>query len=102
MGEPSDEALMDRFCLGDEAAFDELHRRHGRDVHAFLSRMVRDPALAEDLLQTTFLSIVRSRGRYEKGAPVGPWFFTIAANAARDALRKRRTSLEDLAQRDDL
>lgn len=97
MGPATDEELMDRFCLGDESAFDELYSRHSRDVQAFLGRMVRDPALAEDLLQTTFLSVVRSRGRYEKGAPVGPWFFAIAANAARDALRRRRTSVEDLA-----
>ena len=102
MAEPSDEALMDAFCLGDEAAFDELFRRHSRPIHAFLGRMVRDPALAEDLLQTTFLSIVRSRGRYQRGAPVAPWFFSIAANAARDALRHRRVSVEDLARRDDL
>lgn len=98
MGRASDEALMDLFReSGDPAAFDELYRRHARDLHAFLFRMVRNPALAEDLTQTTFLSVVRSRDRYLRGSPVGPWFFAIAANAARDALRKGRTSPELLA-----
>ncbi len=62
--------------------------------------MVRDPTQAEDLVQQTFLSVIRSRGRYERGQPVGPWLLTIAANAARDLLRRRHRSVEDLAKTD--
>ena len=87
MSAPSDEELMARFCDGDEGAFDVLFDRHATSVQAFLSRIVRDPEQARDLLQVTFLSLVRSRLRYERGTAVGPWLFTIAANAARDALR---------------
>lgn len=87
MGSPTDEELMVRFCDGDEGAFDVLFDRHSAAVHGFLTRIVRDPELARDLLQVTFLSLVRSRLRYERGTAVGPWLFTIAANAARDALR---------------
>jgi len=47
-------------------------------------------AAADDVLQTTFLSIVRSRGRYERGAPFRPWLYTVAVNAARDHLRRNR------------
>jgi RNA polymerase sigma-70 factor (ECF subfamily) len=85
-----DEELMLRFTRGDEAAFVELHTRYAGPLLGFLRRMLRDPALAEDVLQTTFLHMVRARGRYEPGMGVRPWFFAIAANAARDALRRRK------------
>lgn len=90
MGGLTDEELMGRFCEGDEGAFETLFARHGGRVQGFLARMVRDGALAEDLLQTTFLSVIRARGRYEPGTRFSPWVLTIAANAARDALRHRR------------
>ncbi|XXF81522.1 sigma-70 family RNA polymerase sigma factor [Myxococcaceae bacterium GXIMD 01537] len=90
MGSPTDEALMERFCLGEHAAFEALFDRHAGRVHGFLAKMVRDGPLAEDLLQTTFLSVIRARGRFEPGTRFAPWVLTIAANAARDALRHRR------------
>jgi len=92
-----DDSLMARFCQGDESAFDALYARHAQAVIAFLTRMVRDPTLAEDLLQTTFLSVVRARGRYQPGTAVRAWIFAIAANAGRDALRRRRSRMEDLS-----
>ena len=93
---PSDDTLMQRFCRGEEAAFDMLHQRYAAPVLAYLTRMLRDPALAEDLLQTTFLSFVRSRGRYEAGTNVRAWLYAIATNAARDAVRRHRVRPERL------
>ncbi|REG37386.1 RNA polymerase sigma-70 factor (ECF subfamily) [Archangium gephyra] len=81
---------MERFCDGDQAAFEALFARHAGRVRGFLARMVRDGPLAEDLLQTTFLSVIRARGRYEPGTRFAPWLLTIGANAARDALRRRQ------------
>lgn len=81
---------MERFRRGDKVAFTMLFDRYVGRVQAYVRAMVNDPALAEDLTQVTFLSIVRARDRYTQGSPVAPWIFTIAANAARDALRRRR------------
>jgi RNA polymerase sigma-70 factor (ECF subfamily) len=92
-----DDALMERFCRGDESAFESLYARYAPPVLAFLTRMVRDSALAEDLLQVTFLSVVRARGRYQPGTAVRAWVFAIASNAGRDALRRRRAHREDLS-----
>lgn len=97
MDRPTDDTLMRTFCAGDEAAFEMLYQRHATTVLAFLKRMVRDEALAEDLLQTTFVSFVRGRGRYVPGTSVRAWVFAIAANAGRDALRRRRASVERLS-----
>lgn len=96
MGPETDEALMERFCNGDNAALETLFDRHAGGVLAFLRRMVRDSALADDLLQTTFLSVVRSADRYRRGSPVTPWLLTIAGNAARDSLRRTQLNVESL------
>lgn len=90
MANATDEELMERFCSGEHDAFEALFARHSARVQGFLARMVRDGPLAEDLLQTTFLSVIRARGRYEPGTRFVPWLLTIAANAARDSLRRRR------------
>ena len=82
--------------MGDEAAFGCLYDRFAPQLGIFLSRFVRDTTLAEDLLQTTFLSFVRARGRYVRTAGVRAFrIFTIAANAGRDALRRRGARHED-------
>jgi RNA polymerase sigma factor (sigma-70 family) len=91
----SDDALMARFCEGEEQAFVRLYDRHVHQLALFLRRFVRDEALADDLLQTTFLSFVRARGRYVSTAGVRAWLFSIAANAARDALRRRGVRREE-------
>ena len=88
---------MLRFCNGEEAAFEVLYERFAPELGTFLRRFVRDQTLAEDLLQTTFLSFVRARGRYVSSVGLRAWIFTIAANAARDALRRRSTRREDAA-----
>ena len=88
---------MARFCRGDEAAFDTLYERYAGVVFGFLNRMLHDQAAAEDTLQSTFLSFVRSRGRYEVGTSVRGWLFAIATNAGRDALRRRKARREEPA-----
>jgi RNA polymerase sigma factor (sigma-70 family) len=84
-----DEMLMERFVGGESAAFDALFARHAARVHAYLRRMV-GPSTADDLTQVTFLSVVRSRSRFQRGARFRPWLYAIASNAARDHVRRAR------------
>jgi RNA polymerase sigma-70 factor (ECF subfamily) len=49
--------------------------------------------MVEDTFQETFLQLFTSRDSFDTSRPLRPWLFTIAANKAKDALRKRqRTS----------
>lgn len=96
----SDETLMTRFRQGDTRAFESLFQRHARPVHGYLYRLTGSAAAAEDLVQQTFLSVVRSRGRFLDGARVKPWLYAIATNAARDWQRRRRP--EDLTEAGEL
>jgi RNA polymerase sigma-70 factor (ECF subfamily) len=85
----SDEQLMRRFQRGDARAFETLMRRHRTPIHSFLRRLVGEPARAEDLLQETFLRVIRGAQAWEPRAQVRTWLFTIARNLAADEARRR-------------
>ncbi len=84
--EPSDEALMDRYCAGDPAAFITLFRRYARRLVRFLTPYV-GAAQAEDCAQQAMLKLHQSRHSFRVGSRVAPWLFTIARNVALDHLR---------------
>ncbi len=84
-----DESLMNRFCNGEESAFEALFSRHAPRVRAYLSRLTSSPEMADDLTQVTFLSLVRSRGRYASAMRFTPWLYAIATNVARDHHRRQ-------------
>jgi RNA polymerase sigma-70 factor (ECF subfamily) len=90
VSEPTDEVLMERFIDGDGTAFDALFSRHASGVRAYLQRLTGSSATADDLTQVTFVSMVRGRGRFTRGAKVKPWLYAIATNAARDAGRRAK------------
>jgi len=95
----TDEALMGAYMDGDAAAFRLLFRRLAPRIHAFFLRYFRSPAVADDLLQTTFLKVHAARHTFDTSARVRPWVFTIAARVRLDELRRRyrlpRTTTED-------
>jgi RNA polymerase sigma-70 factor (ECF subfamily) len=83
-----DVRLMLAFRDGDDAAFNALFERWAARLLHFLERMVRDPAVAEELVQETFLRVHRARARYAADAKFSTWLYTIAANVARNELRR--------------
>ncbi|HVV51500.1 MAG TPA: RNA polymerase sigma factor [Polyangia bacterium] len=80
---------MARYVGGDDVAFRQLFALLAPKVRAFFLRSFIDPALAEDLTQTTFLKLHRARASYCADRPLKPWLFTIAAGVRRDELRRR-------------
>ena len=59
-------------------------------VYAFLSRFLNRSELVDDVLQETFIQLYVSRDTFDLSRPLRPWLFTIAANKAKDALRRRQ------------
>ncbi len=88
--EPSDEELFSVWRAGDDAAYAALFRRWQAPLRRHLTRMLDDPAAADDLVVETFLRLHRHRGRWRTGTPVRPWLYTIARNLARNRLRAER------------
>jgi len=88
MAEETDEVLMRRYRDGDERAFEALFTRHAPRVHGFLLRHVGQRALADDLLQSTWLHVHRARNTFRDGERFTPWLYTIANNLRRDEARR--------------
>jgi RNA polymerase sigma-70 factor (ECF subfamily) len=87
--ELDEEALMSAYAEGDDRAFDPLFDTFAPRLLAFFRRSFADASTAEDLVQATFVKMHAARRTYQRGAPVRPWLFTIAARLRIDELRRR-------------
>jgi RNA polymerase sigma-70 factor (ECF subfamily) len=93
MNKLTDAELFARFSAGEEAAFRELVNRYKNGLYAFLRNFLTHQDLIDDVFQETFIQLFTSRDSFDTSRPLRPWLFTIAANKAKDALRKQqRTS----------
>ncbi len=86
----TDEEWMLRLQAGDDHAFDHLLGKYRAPVVHFVYRLVREPALAEELAQEVFLRVFRARRNYRPRAKFTTWLFRIATNVALNALRDGR------------
>src|SRR5437764_30639 len=79
---------MLRYRDGEVRAFEVLVTRHRKPIYNFILRFVRDAAQAEDVLQETFLRLIKSADGYERQAKFTTWLYTIARNLCVDAARR--------------
>jgi RNA polymerase sigma-70 factor (ECF subfamily) len=84
----TDAELLQRYKQGEEDAFREIVSRYRNGLYAFLKQFLNRADLVEDVFQETFLQLFTSRESFDPSRPLRPWLFTIAANKAKDALRK--------------
>ncbi len=85
----SDEDLMARVAEDDERAFPELVRRFQGRVTNLVSRVLNDRECADDLAQEVFVRVFVHRRNYRRGSKFSTWLFTIAANLAKNEIRRR-------------
>jgi RNA polymerase sigma-70 factor (ECF subfamily) len=86
----SDEALLSSSLEGNQVAFDLLVDRYYDRLYGYLLRFLKDPEMAEDLLQETFLRVWRKRAEFRHIASFSTWIYTIAGNLARSEWRRRK------------
>jgi RNA polymerase sigma-70 factor (ECF subfamily) len=101
-GAAGDAELVERLQKRDPQALAELYDRFGRTAYSLILRAVRDAAIAEDLVQETFLRVWNRIHSLDaaKGA-IGPWLLAVARNRAIDYLRstaRRERSALDLEE----
>lgn len=85
-----DEQLVVAYREGDVSALPELIGRYEKELFHFLIRFAGNRAFAEDLFQETFLQVHQSAKTFDASKRFKPWLFTIAANKARDHLRREK------------
>jgi RNA polymerase sigma-70 factor (ECF subfamily) len=102
----ADEEVMQLVQDGNPRAFELLYDRHGGAAFSLSYRMVGNRVTAEDVTQEAFLSIWRSRLRYDQTrGSVRTWVLGIVHNRAVDALRRnvvhdrRRETMEGVEER---
>ena len=84
----SDSELILLYRQGNEDAFKEIVGRYKNPLYGFLRRFLNQQDAVEDVFQETFLQLYTSQDSFDLSRPLRPWLFTIAANKAKDALRK--------------
>lgn len=85
----TDEQLVKEFLDGKTASFELLARRHAAELFQFTVRFTGNSAAAEDVVQETLLQMYSAAASFDPARRFKPWLFTIAANKARDYLRRR-------------
>jgi RNA polymerase sigma-70 factor (ECF subfamily) len=94
-----DPAIVKRATRGDAKAHEILYRAFSAPVYSVCLRFTRVPAQAEDLLQETFIEVIRKISQFRGEAPVGIWIRRIAVSKAlmflRSAWHARGQSLDD-------
>ncbi len=80
---------MLRYQQGDRLAFALLVRRHQTPLYNFALRQIRVQAVAEDVVQETFVRVVQKAVEFKHEARFTTWVYTITRNLCIDHMRKR-------------
>src|SRR5437764_10880078 len=85
-----------------DRGFERLYRRHVRDVYHYALAVLRNPADAEDVTQTTFLNALRAYDRGERPQKPQNWLIAIAHNVCRQRFRQSARRPTEVAFDEDI
>ena len=91
----SDETLIKQIADGNKLAMRALFARHQVRVYRFALRIVRDTALADDVVSEVFIDAWQHAGRYEGRSTVSTWLLGITRHKALTAANRRTTESID-------
>ncbi|MEG2755757.1 MAG: sigma-70 family RNA polymerase sigma factor, partial [Mucinivorans sp.] len=85
----SDSELLMSYIQGDKQTINPLLKRHKARVYNYVLMMVKDPSLADDITQETFIKIMSSldKGKYADNGKFISWALRIAHNQVIDHFR---------------
>lgn len=89
---PKDAELIAQYRSGSEVAFEQLVAKYQSRVYTTIYLIVKDQAIAEDLLQDVFIKVVQtlSADGYNEEGKFQPWLMRIAHNLAIDHFRRSK------------
>ncbi|MEY2633447.1 MAG: hypothetical protein RIR00_2101 [Pseudomonadota bacterium] len=84
------EPLLQRMAAGEEAALERLYDATSRRAYTFVLRLVRDPQLAEEIVEEVYFQMWNKAADYDnrRGNPLA-WLYTLCRSRALDRLRQR-------------
>ena len=92
--------LVERFRGGDEQAFNELVRLFEKRVYAYSFQMIGNHTEADEVLQETFVRLVKNISRLRSDTNFTSFVFRIATNLCIDLLRKRQRRMVNIEESD--
>ena len=88
----SDDDLVRMYAEGDESAFDMLFGRYCAAVYNFACVMIHDSHKAEEILQETFLAVIRALPAYTPQGKFKNWLLRIARNRCLNRIEAERSA----------
>ncbi|MDR2886014.1 MAG: sigma-70 family RNA polymerase sigma factor [Rikenellaceae bacterium] len=90
LGQLSDQQLLNNYLSGNQEAISSLLERHRKRVFDYINMMVKDRDAADDILQDTFVKVMRflNEGRYVESGKFVSWVLRIAHNQVIDYFRQ--------------
>ena len=88
----TDEILLERSKAGDRDAFDGLMTRYQSKIYSLALRLTGDVHEAEDVLQDTFLQVLRKQATFRGESKFSTWLYRVATNTALMNIRSKRQS----------
>jgi RNA polymerase sigma-70 factor (ECF subfamily) len=85
--DPLDQALLDRYAAGDQEALADLADRYAGRLYNFGLKMCGRPEDAQDMVQDTFVNVIRYLKSFRGETKLKNWLFRLAASAC---IRRRR------------
>lgn len=87
-----DNILVKQFIAGDQLSLEVLITRHKSRIYTYILLIVKNPHLAEDIFQDTFIKVIKSlkRGKYQDKGKFVSWVLRIAHNLIIDYYRKQK------------
>ena len=89
--------FIKKFMNGDASAFDEIYNRMRKSVYYVALSILRDKALEEDVMQTTYMRVLKNIQSYALGTNASAWIIKIAKNEAINMkkVRMREQSVDE-------
>ncbi len=96
------ESDVARLRHGDPQALEPVMAKYQHRLYRYLLRLAKEPALAEDLFQQTWMRVAEKIRQFDPQRNFEAWLFSVARNLAIDHLRRYRPeSLDELAAGDE-
>lgn len=93
--------LMKKLSGGDESAFGQIYAQTRKTVYYIALSIVKERALAEDVMQNVYLSVLKNAGQYRAGTNASAWIARITRNEALK-LQKSRVRVSYVDERENL
>ena len=97
-----EEKLIEEAKAGDKKALTELVKKYEQTIYNFAFKICRDPARAENIMQETFLSMIKSLHQFDGKSKLSTWLYRIVTNHCLMEVRKKKNRFVSLENEEDL